>query len=221
MKLAARKTGALAEAAVVSVTGVAAMDAAVNVSPANAGTEVAATHESQSPQAFINSFDKKLVKLVKQMPSSPHFKKVRQKNLSKAYHTPVDIMYISVPSQKYPGRYDWLTLAKREDNDIPLSTDVILGLSAKIPSPNTTFKEDHIVAQAGDKGQILDHSLLLMSDDSGSVTSSKYFEVSSVGYHPPGLPQEGIKYSDSSQRAEIANQFNTFLTQMKSVITRK
>jgi hypothetical protein len=220
MKSAAAKTGALAEAAVVSVTGVATMDAMVSPSVAHAGTEAAhltegaPLNESQSPQEFINNFDKRLAALAKQMPKSPYVKKMRDPVHSKAFHTDAYLMYMTVPSKAYPGKYDYITIFMREDNDVPLSSEVALGIKSE---SDTDYKEDYVVAQINDSGNLMSRSMML-ADGKGP----KYYEVSSEGYPSPLLPNwHAIKYSSEAHRAQIAAKYNHFLKLFKDIITRK
>lgn len=174
----------------------------------------------QSSQAFIDSFDKKLVKQVELMHSSPNFTTIKHKLLGEAFHTIITIDYVWAPSKQYPGRYDWLTVLKRRGERVPLQVEVLLGSDSKSYANRTNPEFTIGSSQVGYSGELLPRSMAVLTDDwtNGSITTSTFFNVSSEGYPAPLLPADGIKYSDDPAR--VSATYNNLLDQIQNIVTR-
>ncbi len=189
------------------------------------GYEQAATHETaqraeQTPQAFIDSFDKKLAKKVQLMHSSPYFSSIKHKQLSKAFHTEIIISYVGAPSKQYPGRYDWLAVAMRKGENVPLVVEVLVGSPSKSYTERINPKFSYLFGQVNESGKHLPKSMSILTDSGiGGPPVNTYFNVSSEGYPAPLLPEVGVKYSNDPTKVSAV--YNAFLNQIQSIVTRK
>ncbi len=216
-----RRAKAAAWAASLGLFGGAASIEAAPAQPAGAEAEITQQAE-RSPQAFINSFDKKFAQIVGQMHTSPYFSKLRHKELSQIYHTDIYIYYVGAPSRKYPGNYDWLAVAMRKGEDVPMSASINLGAnSKKYANINGIYKEGFVFGQANKSGRIMPHSMALETDNGGQDGKmiSNYYGVSSGGYPADLIPERGIKYSDNP--AKVSSAFNGFLALAKDMVARR
>lgn len=192
---------------------------AIHTQPAVAMQEGAGRPE-QSPQAFIDSFDKRLAKAEQLMRSSPYYSSIKEGRLSKAMHAEATIEYVGAPSKKYPGRYDWLTVAMIKGESVPLNIEVLIGSDSKTYIKRINAKFTYLFGQMGDSGELLPRSMsLLTSNSKDDPLKNTYFNVSSEGYPAPGLPAVGVKYSDDPVRVSAV--YNAFLNQIQSIETRK
>ncbi len=192
---------------------------AIHAQPAAAMQEAAPRLE-QSPQAFIDSFDKRLAKKVESMHSSPYFTTIKHEELSKAFHTVITIDYVGAPSKQYPGRYDWLAVAKRKGESVPLTMEVLIGSPSKSYTERINPKFSYLFGQVDESGKHLPKSMSILTDSGiGGPPVNTYFNVSSEGYPAPLLPEVGVKYSNDPARVSAV--YNAFLDQIQSIETRK
>lgn len=173
----------------------------------------------QSAQAFIDNFDKKLVKQIELMHPSPNFITTKHELLSKAFHTIITIDYVWAPSKQYPGHYDWLTVLKRKGEKVPLQVEILIGSDSKSYINRTNPEFSIGFSQVGHSGKLLPRSMLITNTASGSDHSTTYFNVSSEGYPAPLLPVAGVRYSDNPARVSAAS--DVFFSQLQDIATRE
>jgi hypothetical protein len=203
-----------------SLLGAAAVEAA-SAQPASAGTEIATTHEVLSPQAFMNSFDKKLAREEQLMHSSPYFSSINIHQLDKSAPSDITIEYVGAPSKKYPGHYDWLAVSMRKGENVPLTASVNMGSNSKTYAGiKGIYKSGYFWGQVSSSGKFMPKSMALESDNGTGVPYSRHnFGVSSEGYPASLIPADAIRYS--SDPTQVAAGFNAFLNQVHAITTHK
>lgn len=189
---------------------------AIRAQPAAAMQEAAPRLE-KDPQAFIDSFDKKLEREVRLMRSSPNFTSKRQGQVSKDFHTEIRFDYVGAPSRQYPGRYDWVAVVMREN--VPLLVEVLLGSDSKTYVERINPRVSYLFGQGDSTLKRLPKSMSLLTGAGGDPSPDTYFNVSSEGYPAPILPEDGVKYSDHP--AKVSDVYRDFLKQIHSIVTRE
>lgn len=195
--------------------------ALINKDYGQAATYEAIQQAELGPQAFIDSFDKKLAKQVGLMSSSPHFTTIKYEPLSKAWHTVVTIDYVGAPSEQYPGLYDWLAVLKRKGESVPLSVSINLGCDSKTYTGiNGVYKSGYGFGQGYKAGKLMPRSMVISRDNGpeGGMQTT-YFGVSSEGYPAPLLPKDGIRYSNDPDR--VSDAYDDLLDLVHDIATRK
>jgi len=188
--------------------------------PASAGTEIAASHEALTPQAFMNSIDKRLTDEVQKMHSSRYFSSIKPHQLDKSISPDITIEYVGAPSEQHPGRYDWLAVTMVKGISVPINASINMGTRSRTYTGiNGIYETGYVFGQSvSSSGK---PNAMNLEADHTPVTPStmRNFAVSTGEHSTNIIPSSSIKYSDNP--TEVAAQYNAFLNQVHSIRTRK
>ena len=202
-----------------SLLGAATVEAA-SAQPASAGTEITTTYEAVAPQAFMNSFDKKLVREEQMMHSSPYFSSIKPHQINKAFSPDLTIEYVGAPSKQYPGRYDWLAVTMVKGISVPINASINMGTRSKTYTGINGIYETGYVFGQSVSGSGKPNAMMLEADHTPVTASTMHnFAISSGGYSADLIPSTSVRYSDDP--AAVSAKFNSFLNQVHSITTHK